>query len=94
VRVDHVSKELMMSTITGRLYGQLVKVQDHASWKNLELVGCMVAGGPTVRFGHFERVMFVNCIFLYDGMEVDGAEWLAFMSREKVDPTRAQRRPH
>jgi hypothetical protein len=27
-------------------------------------------------------------------MEVDGAEWLAFMSREKVDPTRVQRRPH
>jgi hypothetical protein len=26
----------------------------------------------------------MNCVFLYDGMEVEGREWLAFMSMERM----------
>jgi hypothetical protein len=80
-----------MVALTGRLNGVLVKVEEGVSWKNLELAGCVVVGGPTVRFGHFEQVAFLNCVFLYDGMEVEGREWLDFMSRERV--ARPVRRP-
>jgi hypothetical protein len=72
-----------MFSLTGSLCGILVKVEDQAAWKDLELSGCVVVGGPAVRFGRFERVTFVNCVFLYDGMEVEGREWLEFMSRPR-----------
>jgi hypothetical protein len=82
-----------MFALTGHLRGILVRVEDQANWKNLELAGCVIVGGPTVRFSHFEQVAFVNCVFLYDGMEVEGHEWIAFMSRERVSrPAKAQRR--
>jgi hypothetical protein len=29
-----------------------------------------------------DNVHCFNCTFLYDGMEVDGSEWLALMRRE------------
>ena len=75
--------------------GKLIKVDDNANWQNLELLGCVVVGGPAVRFDHFESVAFMNCVFLYDGMEVEGQEWLAFMSRERVaSPMRSPKRPH
>ncbi len=82
-----------MFSLTGKMNGILVKVEDKARWKDLELAGCVVAGGPYVRFGHFEHVVFVNCIFLYDGMEVEGHEWIEFMSRSRMlGPARAQKR--
>lgn len=77
-----------MFSLTGRLSGILVKVEEGASWKHLELDSCVVVGGPTVRFSHFEHVAFLNCVFIYDGMEVEGREWLEFMSRERVRPGR------
>jgi hypothetical protein len=84
-----------MFMLTGRIAGKLIKVEDHARWKNVELVGCVVVGGPYVRFDAFETVAFASCVFLYDGMEVEGAEWLAFMSMEKVKtPIRAPKRPN
>jgi hypothetical protein len=88
-------RSFAMFSLTGHLRGILVKVEDGSSWRNLELAGCVVVGGPTVRFSHFEHVAFVNCVFLYDGMEVEGHEWIAFMSRERVvRPAKAQRRGH
>ena len=82
-----------MFSLTGRICGIIVKVEDSASWKHLELAGCIVVGGPTVRFKEFEQVIFVNCVFLYDGMEVEGREWIEFMSRERVfKPAKVQRR--
>ena len=82
-----------MFSLTGRICGIIVQVDDSASWKHLELAGCIVVGGPTVRFKEFEQVTFVNCVFLYDGMEVEGREWIEFMSRERViRPAKAQRR--
>ncbi len=77
-----------MFALTGRLSGNLVKVEEGASWKDLELDACVVVGGPTVRFRQFEHVTFLNCIFLYDGMEVEGREWLDFMSRKRARPGR------
>jgi len=73
-----------MVSLTGCVSGRLIKVEDSARWSNLELTGCVVVGGPTVRFSHFEDVVFMNCVFLYDGMEVEGREWLDFMSRERM----------
>ena len=73
-----------MLSLTGCVSGRLIRVDDGASWKNLELTGCVVVGGPTVRFGQFENVVFTNCVFLYDGMEVEGREWLDLMSRERM----------
>ena len=81
-----------MLMLTGRIAGKLIKVVDQASWKNVELLGCVIVGGPSVRFQSFDTVAFTNCVFLYDGMEVEGAEWLSFMSMEKM-PARAARRP-
>lgn len=82
-----------MFSLTGRVYGIVVKVDDKSSWKDVELAGCIVVGGPTVRFSHFEQVVFVNCVFLYDGMEVEGREWIEFMSRERVvRPAKMQKR--
>jgi hypothetical protein len=84
-----------MNTLSGRVAGKLIKVEDHGRWQNAELLGCVVVGGPNVRFDHFESVAFMNCVFLYDGMEVEGREWLAFMSMERVSsPMKAPRRPH
>ena len=84
-----------MLMLTGRYAGKLVNVEDHAHWRTVELVGCVVVGGPSVRFDAFENVAFVNCVFLYDGMEVEGLEWLSFMSMERVTaPLRSQRPPH
>ena len=83
-----------MFSLTGHLRGILVKVEDGASWKNLELAGCVVVGGPFVRFSHFEQVAFVNCVFLYDGMEVEGHEWIAFMSRERMNRTAKVQKRH
>ena len=80
-----------MFMLTGRIAGKLIKVADQACWKNVELLGCVIVGGPSVRFQSFDTVAFTNCVFLYDGMEVEGAEWLAFMSMEKM-PARAARR--
>jgi hypothetical protein len=73
-----------MVSLTGCVSGRLIKVDDLARWTNLELTGCVVVGGPTVRFSYFQDVVFMNCIFLYDGMEVEGREWLDFMSRERM----------
>jgi hypothetical protein len=88
-------EEQRMSMITGRIAGRLVKVEDQARWKNMELISCVVVGGPAVRFDEFESIAFMNCVFLYDGMEVEGREWLAFMSMERVRSTaRAPKRPH
>lgn len=82
-----------MFKLTGRIAGKLIKVEDHARWKNVELVGCVVLGGPCVRFDAFDTVTFSNCVFLYDGMAVEGGEWLAFMSMARVEaPSRAPRR--
>lgn len=80
-----------MFMVTGRVAGKLVKVEDKARWKNAELLSCVIVGGPAVRFDEFESVAFMNCVFLYDGMEVEGREWLSFMSMERM-PARAQRR--
>lgn len=73
-----------MSMLTGRIAGKLIKVEDHGRWRNIEFVSCVVVGGPSVRFDEFETVAFMNCVFLYDGMEVEGREWLAFMSMERM----------
>lgn len=82
-----------MLMLTGRIAGRLIKVEDHARWLNVELLGCVVVGGPMVRFEQFESVAFMNCVFLYDGMEVEGREWLSFMSMDRVaTPARTQRR--
>lgn len=82
-----------MFSLTGRICGIIVKVDDNASWRRLELAGCIVVGGPMVRFKEFEHVVFVNCVFLYDGMEVEGREWIEFMSRERVErPAKVQKR--
>ena len=82
-----------MFTLTGRISGKLIKVDDQASWKNAELTSCVVVGSPLVRFREFESIAFMNCVFLYDGMEVEGREWLAFMSMERMPArARAQRR--
>lgn len=84
-----------MTTLSGHIAGRLIKVEDHADWTNVELVSCVVVGGPTVRFDHFESVAFMNCVFLYDGMEVEGREWLDFMSMQRMPaPARAQKRSH
>ena len=83
-----------MCSLTGNLCSVLIRVEDRAAWQDLELAGCVVVGGPDVRFGHFERVTFLNCVFLYDGMEVEGREWLEFMSRPRQPkrPASAPRR--
>ncbi|HOZ26858.1 MAG TPA: hypothetical protein PLH23_05660 [Hyphomonadaceae bacterium] len=82
-----------MSMLTGRISGKLMKVEDNARWKNVELMSCLIVGGPEVRFGEFESVAFMNCVFLYDGMEVEGREWLSFMSMERMpSPMRMPRR--
>ena len=73
-----------MFMLTGRVAGKLVKVDDKARWKNAELISCVIVGGPTVRFDEFQSVAFMNCVFLYDGMEVEGREWLSFMSMERM----------
>ena len=80
-----------MSMLTGRVAGKLVKVDDKARWKNAELISCVIVGGPAVRFDEFESVTFMNCVFLYDGMEVEGREWLSFMSMERM-PAQARRK--
>ena len=82
-----------MFSLTGSLSGILIKVEDKAAWKDLELSGCVVVGGPEVRFSRFERVTFVNCVFLYDGMEVEGREWLEFMSRPRQPKKPARSTP-
>ena len=82
-----------MLMLTGKIAGRLIKVEDHARWVNVEFMGCVVVGGPTVRFETFESVAFMNCVFLYDGMEVEGREWLSFMSMDRRPASvRAQRR--
>jgi len=73
-----------MFMLTGRIRGKLIKIEDHARWRNVELMSCVIVGGPEVRFDEFETVAFMNCVFLYDGMEVEGREWLAFMSMERM----------
>ena len=73
-----------MFMLTGRITGKLIKIEDHARWRNVELMSCVIVGGPEVRFDEFETVAFMNCVFLYDGMEVEGREWLAFMSMERM----------
>ncbi len=84
-----------MLMLTGRIAGRLVKVEDHANWPAVELIGCAVVGGPSVRLDAFENVAFVNCVFLYDSMEVEGREWLSLMSMECVTgPVKGQRPPH
>lgn len=80
-----------MQTLSGSIDHRLVAVADNASWLNLDLVDCVVVGGPHVRHRSFFNVTFVNCVFLYDGMEVSGSEWLAFMSMERM-PHRSIRR--
>ena len=80
-----------MQTLTGAISEKLVKVEDNSSWLNLEICGCVIVGAPNVRFASFYNVAFVNCVFLYDGMEVSGSEWLAFMSMERM-PVRAGKR--
>lgn len=82
-----------MQALSGSISEKLVKVEDNASWVNLELGGCVIVGGPSVRYGSFFNVTFVNCVFLYDGLEVSGSEWLAFMSMDRM-PVRISNRRH
>lgn len=81
-----------MNALTGSISEKLVKVEDQASWLNLELCGCVIVGAPDVRFASFYNVAFVNCVFLYDGMEVSGSEWLSFMSMERMPVRTTPRR--
>lgn len=81
-----------MQALSGSIVEKLVKVEDNASWVNLELGGCVVVGGPNVRHGSFFNVTFVNCVFLYDGMEVSGSEWLTFMSMQRMPARHANPR--
>lgn len=84
-----------MSENRRRLFGVLVTVQDQDRLSGIELLDCTIVGGPNVRFSVFEDVSFLNCTFLYDGMEVAGNEWLALMSYGRatlpVSPRRAPR---
>jgi hypothetical protein len=82
-----------MQALSGSIREKLVTVEDNASWVNLELGGCVVVGDPTVRYASFFNVTFVNCVFLYDGMEVSGSEWLCFMSMDRM-PVRQTNRRH
>jgi len=81
-----------MQALSGSISDKRVKVEDNASWVNIELGGCVIVGSPNVRYGSFFNVTFVNCVFLYDGMEVSGSEWLAFMSMDRLPLRRSDDR--
>ena len=48
-----------MQALSGSISEKLVKVEDNASWVNIELGGCVIVGGPSVRYGSFFNVTFV-----------------------------------
>jgi hypothetical protein len=73
-----------MQALSGSITEKLVKVEDNACWVNLEMTGCVIVASPQVRFLSFFNVTFVNCVFLYDGMEIAGGEWLSFMSMDRM----------
>lgn len=81
-----------MQALSGSIREKLVTLEDNASWVNLELGGCIVVGDPTVRYASFFNVTFVNCVFLYDGMEVSGSAWLSFMSMDRMALRQTNRR--
>lgn len=79
--------------MNGCLFEQLVKVPPNAAWRHLSLARCVVVGGPEMGFGALDDVVFYDCVFLYDGMELEGAEWMSFMTRnmQKAHPRKARK---
>jgi len=67
------SREAAWQALRGSIIEKLVEVVNNASWVNPELVGCFILGGPSVGHGSFFNVTSVNCVCLYDGMEVSGS---------------------
>jgi hypothetical protein len=68
--------------MNGCVFEQQVRVAPDAVWRHVSLARCVVVGGPEAGFAGLEDVVFYDCVFLYDGMEVDGAEWMSFMTRK------------
>jgi hypothetical protein len=67
--------------ITGAAQDRIVKAERGDYWKTVRLAHCIVVGGPERTLMGMEDVSFSNCVFLYDGMEVAGEEWLDFMTQ-------------
>jgi len=70
-----------MQVLTGEVRNQVVQVGPGTVWRRVRMAGCTVAGGPSSSFSAIMGVQMVDCTFLYDGMEVDGYEWVHLMRR-------------
>ena len=83
-----------MKVLTGAIANQLVRIGPGEHWSDLQLVNCTISAGPHAGFAHLANAAFVNCIFLYDGMEVDAFEWAGLMRRGAEFGAPLPPRPH
>jgi hypothetical protein len=51
-------------------------------WTHLVLVRCLLVAGPQTRLAALKDIYLEDCEFIYDGMGVDGSEWIAFVARQ------------
>lgn len=80
-----------MKQITGYHEGQTVRIDNQQAWRHASFLNCTLHANPRSALAFVEDVHCLDCTFVYDGMEVDAAEWLALIARRPhpypVDPT-------
>ena len=70
-----------MRVLTGAIRNRLVHIGCNETWRQVELLNCVICAGPKSNFDSVSNVAFMDCTFLYDGMEVNSFEWIALMRR-------------
>lgn len=70
-----------MKVLTGAVSNRLVQIGAHETWRQVQFLNCVICAGPKSNFDYASNVAFLDCTFLYDGMEVDSHEWIALMRR-------------
>lgn len=60
---------------------KIVQISANQVLRDVVFENCVLTANPASSITWVENVRCRNCIFLYDGMQVDDEEWLALIHR-------------
>ena len=62
------------------LQDKTIDVKSSDVWEGFVFIRCKIVAQPDQKAPSFLLSEFVDCTFLYDGMEVSGEEWFALVT--------------
>jgi hypothetical protein len=77
--------------VTGFRTDERLDARKGDRWSHLVLIRCLLVGGPKTPLAALKDIYLENCEFVYDGMGVDGPEWISFIARQDRQPDKPLR---